>query len=566
MVSVEDIRMEVLRWALANAVAHGGRGDAKSVMGKIISEFPGWKTKISELKAIVDEIVAEVNSLSLEEQKIKIEEVGKVEIQKKEKVRGLPELPGVESGKAVVTRFAPNPNGPIHLGNIRAAILSHEYAKKYGGKFILRFEDTNPENVLLEMYELIKRDLRWLGLSWDEEHVQSDRMQIYYDRCEWLLREGKAYVCICPVEDFRFHRDHGESCPCRGLSPTTHLERWRRMIAGDYDEGVAVVRVKTDLNHPNPAVRDWPALRVVKKPHPRVGTRFPVWPLYNFSVSIDDHEMGVTHILRGKEHEVNEERQRTLYAHFGWKYPVAIQYGRLNVPGAPLSKSQIVREIKEGKISGHDDVRLATVSALRRRGISPEAIRQLILDVGITLVDSSISWENLYSYNRKILDKTAGRYFFVGNPRKLVVSGFPAIREVKLHLHPSNPEAGERVVPLEVDDGKVIFHVPWDDVKDLKEGDLFRLKDLMNVRLKKKAEILEGEFFGLGVIDVPKFQWVSKAALPMEILFPDGASCRGLVEPAVAGLEPGTVVQFERFGFVRIETITPEVKGIYAHR
>ncbi|MEM3402685.1 MAG: hypothetical protein QXH08_05635, partial [Candidatus Hadarchaeales archaeon] len=152
------------------------------------------------------------------------------------------------------------------------------------------------------------------------------------------------------------------------------------------------------------------------------------------------------------------------------------------------------------------------------------------------------------------------------NPRKLVVSGFPVIKEVKLRLHPSDPEAGERVIPLEIDDGRMVFHVSWDDLKGLKEGDIFRLKDLMNVRLTKKGEILEGEFFGLGVIDVPKFQWVSKAALPMEVLFPDGSSSRGLAEPAIAGLEPGAVVQLERFGFVRIEKITPEVIGIYAHK
>ncbi|MEM3402834.1 MAG: glutamate--tRNA ligase, partial [Candidatus Hadarchaeales archaeon] len=321
---MEDIRVEILRWALANAVAHGGMADVGAVMGKIIAEFPSWKAKISELKAMIDEIVNEVNSLPPEEQERRMEEVGKVELIKKEKMRGLPELPGVEKGKMVVTRFAPNPNGPIHLGNTRAAILSHEYARKYGGKFILRFEDTNPENVLPEMYELIKRDLRWLGLSWDEEHVQSDRIQIYYDHAELLLKEGKAYVCTCPAEDFKFHRDRGEPCPCRDLSPSTNLERWRRMIAGDYNEGEAVVRIKTDLSHPNPAVREWPALRVVKTPHPRVGKKFLVWPLYNFSVSIDDHLMGITHILRGKEHEVNEERQRTLYAHFGWEYPIAI--------------------------------------------------------------------------------------------------------------------------------------------------------------------------------------------------------------------------------------------------
>lgn len=563
---MEDIRIEIMRWALANAVAHGGRADAKAVMGRILAELPSWKSRVAELKTLVEEVVDEVNSLSLEEQKAKIEEVGEVKVERKEKARELPDLPGVEKGKIVVTRFAPNPNGPIHIGNARAAILSHEYARRYRGKFILRFEDTNPENALPEMYELIKRDLRWLGLSWDEEHVQSDRIQIYYDCAEHLLKNGNAYVCICSVEDFRFHRDRGEACPCRDLSTATHLNRWRKMIAGDYEEGEAVVRIKTDLNHPNPAVREWPALRVVKKPHPRVGRRFFVWPLYNFSVSIDDHEMGITHILRGKEHEVNEERQRVIYRYMGWEYPIAVQYGRLAIPGAPLSKSQIVQEVKAGRISGYDDVKLATISALRRRGISPEAIKRLILDIGLTLVDSSVSWDTLYAYNRKILDKIARRYFLVASPRKLIVSGAPPIREVKLRLHPSDPEIGERIVPLEVENGKMVFYVSEDDLKDLKEGDIFRLKDLMNVRLTKKGSVCEGEFFGLGVIDVPKLQWVSGGHVQMKVLLPDGSYIKGMAEPAITGVEAGALVQFERFGFVRIESLGPEILGVYAHR
>jgi len=446
---MEDIRREIFRWALSNATEHNGKADVNAVLKKLLAELPGWKSRAGELVALVRGVVLEVNSLDLESQKSELEKLGGVAKPKREEKKGLPELPRADEFNLIVTRFAPNPNGPLHLGNARAAILSHEYSRKYNGKFILRFEDTNPENVQPEMYEFIKRDLRWLGLSWDEEYIQSDRLHIYYDFLEKLLEEGKAYVCTCEVEKFRELRDKMEACQCRLLSPQEDLQRWNRMLAGDFLQGEAVVRIKTDLKHPNPAVRDWPACRIVEQPHPRVGGKFRVWPLYNFSVSIDDHEMGITHILRGKEHEVNEQRQRTLYKLLGWEYPVAIQYGRLSIPGASLSKTETVRAIKEGKLSGYDDVRLATLAALRRRGISSQALKEVILKTGLTLVDSSLNWETIYAYNRKIVDEKANRYFFVPAPVKLEVRRAPRINEVRLKSHPNNPEAGERILSLD---------------------------------------------------------------------------------------------------------------------
>jgi glutamyl-tRNA synthetase len=563
---MEDIRREALRWALANALEHKGKANVKSVLRKLLAELPGQKPKVGELTALVEGVVSEVNALSLEEQRFQLRKVGAPKKPEPERREGLPELPGADRVSMIVTRFAPNPNGPLHLGNARAAILSHEYARMYRGKFILRFEDTNPENVLLEMYELIKRDLRWLGMSWDEEYEQSKRLRIYYTYAEQLLGDGKAYICTCKIERFRALRDRGEPCPCRGLPSGEHLARWGRMLGGDIEPGEAVVRIKTDLGHPNPALRDWPAMRVVKRPHPRVGGKYSVWPLYNFSVSIDDHEMGITHILRGKEHEVNEQRQRTLYLHLGWEYPVAVQYGRLKIPGAALSKTQTVRAIKSGKLTGYDDVSLATLAALRRRGFTPEAIKRAIVEVGLTLVDSSLSWETLCAYNRRVVDAVANRYFFVPDPVKLVVRGGPDLKEVRIRLHPGRPEAGERISPLSRRDGDLIFHIPACDVEKLREGDLFRLKDLMNVRLERKGEVCEAEFQGLGVIDVPKIQWVSGGALPLEVLVPDGRVMRGLAEPAVASLEPGVVVQFERYGFVRMDAVTPRLVAVFAHR
>src|SRR5215471_13277984 len=264
----------------------------------------------------------------------------------------LPPLPNADKYSEIVTRFAPNPDFALHLGSIRAVILSHDYARKYNGRFLLRFEDTDPrlKKSALEYYDAIREDLRWLGCKWDQEVIQSDRFQIYYETAEKLLDQGDAYVCTCERETFQATIMAGRACPCRPKSPSANMQDWQKMLSGGFGEGQSVVRIKTDVSHPNPAVRDWPALRVIdpdKYPHPRVGSKYRVWPLYNFSAGIDDHLMAVSHIFRGKEHLTNALRQSYLYKHLAWQYPDAIHYGRLKGIGFSLSKSQMVKELEE---------------------------------------------------------------------------------------------------------------------------------------------------------------------------------------------------------------------------
>jgi glutamyl-tRNA synthetase len=553
---VNELRLSILRHALRNALTYGGRASVGAVLGKVLAEHPEMRKELEEVRREVEKVVEEVNLLTLEQQRARLGEVGEPVSPKREE-RKLPELPGVR--ERVVTRFAPNPNGPLHLGHVRAALLSHDYARRYGGKFILRFEDTNPQNALPEMYELIRQDLRWLGISWDEEYYQSDRLELYYSFASRLVAEGKVYVCTCPAEDFGRLRDAGCPCPCRSLPAEEQERRWEGMLGGRYREEGAVLRVKTDLSHPNPAVRDWPAMRIVTHPHPRTGARYRVWPLYNFSVSIDDHEMGVTHILRGKEHEVNEERQRFLYRHLGWEYPVSIQYGRLMLEGVELSKTKIMEGVRAGSYTGVDDVRLATIASLRRRGYQPEAIRETLLEVGLTLVDAHLSWETLASHNRKILDPKVNRYFFVPEPVELQVKGVPEVREARIRLHPSFRERGERRIPVDWRDGVVRVWIPAKDAGTLKPGEVFRLMGLMNVRMVAGGE---GEFAGFEVAPVPKIQWVSEPSLEVTVLKPEGVE-RGRAEPALLE-EKSAMVQFERYGFVKIEGLHP-VLAVYAH-
>ena len=188
-----------------------------------------------------------------------------------------------------------------------------------------------------------------------------------------------------------------QACPCRELPPEEQLKRWNMMLDGSYKKGEAVVRIKTDLQDPNPAVRDWPALRISTTAHPRQGTKYRVWPLYNFSCGLDDHLMGVSHIIRGKEHDVNTIRQRWLQKHLGWNYPEIINVGRLGLEVGILSKSKMRVGIEDGTYNGWDDPRLGSLVALRKRGIQPETIRATMLHVGPKPVNVSISWRALWA-------------------------------------------------------------------------------------------------------------------------------------------------------------------------
>ncbi len=561
----EDIEKLIRRWSLTNAIEHEGEASTNAVIGKLIAEEPELKSEIQELKEKIDETVSEINDLTIEDQKSRLEEVGAPEREKKEE-GGLSELPEKERYSSVTTRFAPNPNGPLHLGHIRTAVLSHEYARRNDGKFILRFEDTNPDNARGDVYDLIREDLKWLGIDWDEEYIQSDRLEIYYDYAEGLLEDGGAYICTCPPEKFRESRDEQEPCPCRGLGEDENLSRWEKMLNGEFSEGEAAVRIKKDMEDPNPALRDWPAVRIVTSSHPRTDSQYQVCPPHNFSVALEDHEMGVTHVLRGKEHEVNEQRQRQLFDHLGWEYPTAIQHGRLSVSDAVLSKTRIMEGISDGEYDGYDDLRLGTVAAVKRRGITPEALKDLVLDVGTTRADSELSWETLYTKNRRIIDEEANRYFFVPDPRKMIVHNAPEKDEARLRLHPDDEDRGSRVLPLEREGDDLTVWIAERDLEGAEVGDVIRLKDLFNFKITS-LDPLEANFesFEL-VMDMKKIQWVSKNPIEVEVSRPDGTLDEGYAEPEVADLPTGEIIQFERYGFVKIDEKTPTLKAAYAHR
>jgi glutamyl-tRNA synthetase len=576
------LRENIRKIALLNAIKHDGKAQVGPVIGKILGEKPDLKARVNELSALINEVVQEVNSMPPTEQQRIVEEKWPEALikEKIEEEKRLPPLPNVEKYAQIVTRFSPNPDCVLHLGSARAIIICHDYARMYKGKFILRFEDTDPKlkRPVLAFYERIREDLVWLGCKPDEEYIQSDRIEIYYVHAEKLLREGNAYICTCQPETFRKQILAGKPCSCRNLPPEEQLERWQKMLNGKYKEGEAVYRVKTDLDHPNPAVRDWPALRVIdaeKYPHPRVGSKYNVWPLYNFACGIDDHLMGVTHIIRGKEHLTNMVRQEYMYKYFGWEYPEAIHYGRLKITGASLSKSKIVQGIREGLYKDWDDPRLATFAALRRRGITPEAIRKMIIDVGPKTSDVILSWENLYAYNRKILDPKANRYFFVHNPIELTVKNIPKTFEARLHSHPEKPERGFRtyVIKPEGSENAAKFWISKKDLEALGTANVTRLMELFNVKIENaNAYSAEASFVSESYEEARKakaqlIHWIPVGSdMPCQVVMSDATIAEGIAESACKTLKPDEIVQFERFGFVRIDKVNMKLTAYYAHK
>lgn len=569
------------KFALLNAVKHNGKAEFKSVLGKILSEKPEFKPFIKELTNLIASIINEVNKLSLDAQ-IKIIEEKWPSLLLKEKIKEekvLPPLPNAEKYSIIVTRFSPNPDCVLHLGSLRAIILSHDYARMYKGKFILRFEDTDPrlKRSSLRFYEDIKEDLLWLNCKWDEEYIQSDRLPIYYEYAEKLIKLGGGYICTCTKEEFLKRVSLSKACACRSLPIENQLDRWSKMLNGEFKEGEAVFRVKTDLTHPNPAVRDWPALRIIdpeKHPHPRVGEKYRVWPLYNFACGLDDHLMNITHIIRGKEHYTNMIRQKYLYAYFGWEYPEAIHYGRLKIVDAELSKSKIIEKVLKGVVKGFDDPRLATLKALKRRGITPECLRKLVLDVGPKPVDVTLSWENIYAINRKIIDPICNRYFCVLNPVLMIVKGVKEKLFAKIPFHPSHLERGERIIEVNPVNNSIELLISKDDLPLLKENKFIRLMELFNVEIEDANEnkvyckLHSKSYEEAKKLKAPLIHWVLQLKnLDVEIIMDNGEKRDGKAETTLLQENVGSIIQLVRVGFAKIdEKLENKIILYYTHK
>jgi glutamyl-tRNA synthetase len=560
----EDLKELLFLCALTNAVKHGGVPQSGAVIGMVMGAHPALRGRAKEVSALAKHAIADVAALSPDERVATLQARAPAMYaslsEKHEHKKVLPDLEDAQNG--VVMRFAPNPSGPLHIGHARAAALNDAYVKQYGGRYILRIEDTDPKRVDPEAYEMVVEDLKWLGLGITEMVTQSERLPIYYDLCRQLIERGGAYVCTCDNEHFKELKQTKTACPCRDQPLEKNLAMWQKMLDHGYKEGEVSVRIKTDLDNPDPAMRDFPAFRILDTPpHPKVKAH--VYPLMNFSVVADDHLLGVTHVIRGKDHIANTRRQRYIYDHFGWKVPVYRHYGRMGIEGVVLSTSQMRLGIKEGTYSGWDDIRLGTMRALARRGISPAAVKNAMLAIGIGETDISFSWDNLYAENRKIVDPVANRYFFVPDPIPATIGGAPKHTSHAL-LHPGDVARGTRTLEFE---GSVLL--PKSEI--VPGTTMVRLKDLFNVKIEWDEGTPSFLYGGDSLAEARAakahiIQWLpAQVAVPCILLTQEG-EMKGACEPLVQE-EPGRVVQFERVGFARIDAVDAVgVRAYFTHK
>ena len=568
-----DIEFIVKKYSLQNSLEYNGKGKSGSVLGRILAERTDLREKARYLKKLVEREVEEANKIAneqgIEEVREILEELAPDALVRKKQVKntGLKELSGDTS--EVVLRFAPNPNGPLTLGHSRGVVINSEYAKIYDGKVVLRFDDTDTKikPPLLDAYQWIIDEYKWLtGKTPDKIIRASERMDVYLSYAEKILKNDFAYACKCTQDEFKKFRVNMESCPCRRNSVSENISIWKEMIAGEMEEGAAIVRIKTDMKLPNPALRDWPALRIQKGHHPLVGKKYQVWPLLDFQSAIEDHEQGITHIIRGKDLMDSTRKQTLLYEKMGWKYPETLYWGRVKLLGfGRFSTSEIRLSIESGEYDGWNELFLPTISALRRRGFSAESIKKYWLELGLTQKDISVPMKTIESINSKIIDKQCERRIFVDSPVEFMLS-FEAgdndkkfiPRGISLEKHPE-VEMGEREWMIS---DKIILG------KDDLKNEYLRLKGFADVKIEyDKSEIRLESIERSDERSI--VHWlpigIAREAILVVPSEEENSEIHGFIEDFE--LVEGEIYQFERLGFARVEEIKTKkpVKLVWLH-
>jgi glutamyl-tRNA synthetase len=566
-VDVEKVTKIAEVHAASNALKYDGKPNVNAVLRKLMAEVPELQNDPKTAYALSSKACTKIVGLSIKEMQefLKQERPELLVKKKQERDFTLPALFHAVEGK-VITRFPPEPNGYLHIGHAKAAIIDHEYARTYHGTFILRFDDTNPVNEAIEFYDAQKEDLRWLGVEWDVEYRTSDNLPKHYALAEMLIKKGCAYICSCSEKSIKENRKRRRECACRN---TMTPEKWDEFFS--MEEGKAVLRLKGNLKSENTAMRDPTLFRIIDQPHPIHERKYRIWPTYDFSGPIEDSLSGVTHPFRTKEYELRDEVYFYLLDCLNLRKPHLMEFARLSIEGMPVSKREIKPLIANKFVRGWDDPRLPTLRGLKRRGICTEAIHKFIMSQGVSKAEAVVTFDQIEATNRKILDPKAKRFFFIPNPIKLIVSDAPKKRVVLEH-HPSNNLGSRELVTSGV------FFIPHQDVHELKKNEVFRLKDLYNVKVTEKRDEVLGEFVSIELEEnIKKIQWVTDEYVKMNVIIPEIlfvknkfnkkslGEIRGYAEKSAERIAHGEIAQFERFGFVRVEK-NNEMSGILAHK
>jgi glutaminyl-tRNA synthetase len=518
---------------------------------------------------------------------------------------------GKFSGR-VHTRFPPEPNGYLHIGHAKSICLNFGVAEDYGGLCNLRFDDTNPSKEEVEYVESIQADVRWLGYDWDDRlFYASDYFDQLYDYAVQLIKKGKAYVCDLSADEIRDFRgtltQPGRESPYRNRTVEENLDLFERMRAGEFEDGSRTLRAKIDMASPNITLRDPVLYRILKVPHHRTGDRWCIYPLYDFTHCLSDSIEGITHSLCTLEFENNRALYDWVLDELEVYHPQQIEFARLNLSYTVLSKRKLLRLVQEGTVSGWDDPRMPTLSGIRRRGYTPEAIRAFCDRIGVAKANSVIDIALLEHFVRQDLNLRAPRVMGVLNPLKVVIVNYPEgqVEEMEAINNPEDPSAGTRKVPF-----SRVLYIEQDDFRVDPPPKFFRLAPGREVRLRYAyfitcVEVVKDEQTGEIVElhctydpatrggDAPDgrkvkatIHWVSaNHALRAEVrlydrlfskenpdetgegsdfksnLNPDSLEVldRCLVEPSLKAAEPGDIYQFERLGYFCLDPI--DAKG-----
>jgi glutaminyl-tRNA synthetase len=386
----------------------------------------------------------------------------------------------------VHTRFPPEPNGYLHIGHAKSICLNFGIAEEYNGLCNLRYDDTDPAKEEVEYVESIKEDVRWLGFGWeDREYYASDYFEQLFEYAVQLIKAGKAYVDSLSPEEIRQYRgtltEPGKNSPYRERSIEENLDLFERMRAGEYKDGEHVLRAKIDMASPNMIMRDPTLYRIKHVSHYRTGGMWCIYPMYDFTHCLSDSIEGITHSICTLEFEINRALYDWVLDQLDVYHPQQIEFARLNLSFTVLSKRKLIRLVEEGHVSGWDDPRMPTISGIRRRGYTPEAIRNFCERIGVAKADSMVDMALLEYCIREDLNKHAPRVMGVLRPLKVVIENYPEDREEALEAinNPEDPSMGTRMVPF-----SRILYIEQDDFMEDPPKKFFRLAPGREVRLR----------------------------------------------------------------------------------
>src|SRR2546421_5873631 len=396
------------------------------------------------------------------------------------------DLKAKKFGEAVVqTRFPPEPNGYLHIGHAKAICLDFGLADEFGGRTNLRFDDTNPEKEETEYVDSIMQDVRWLGFDWDGLHYASDYFDQLYEWAVQLVRAGKAYVDDLTADAIRQHRgtltEPGRNSPYRDRPIAENLDLFQRMKAGEFPNGAKTLRAKIDMASPNLNLRDPVMYRIVHAEHHRTGNKWCIYPMYDYAHGQSDSLERVTHSMCTLEFADHQPLYRWYIEQLGIFPSQQIEFDRLNLTYTLLSKRKLLQLVQEKRVSGWNDPRMPTISGIRRRGYTPEAIRNFCGAIGVSKTNGSIELAMLEHFVREDLNKRAARVMAVLRPLKVVIENYPEgqVEEMEAVNNPEDPSAGTRKVPF-----SRTLYIERDDFMEKPPSKFFRLAPGREVRLR----------------------------------------------------------------------------------